>query len=164
SSASSASGKSSKPSLPFGAAAPAAATLGAEKASAPSPRPDNRMSSRPLISVVYRVCPSRSCHERYSILPSTYTLSPFLQKRSAISARVENLVFQNTTRCHSVFSCFSPAWFFHCRLVAIERVATREPLAVLRTSGSAPRFPIKMALFRLRLTGTSKVQQRPTQV
>src|SRR6185437_12512522 len=59
------------------------------------------------------------------------------------------------TRCHSVFSCFSPAWFFHWRLVATDRVATREPFEVLRTSGSAPRFPIRIALFRLRLTCTS---------
>ena len=36
------------------------------------------------------------------------------------------------TRCHSVFSCFSPDWFFHWRLVASERVATREPLEIGR--------------------------------
>src|SRR6476620_4868342 len=72
-----------------------------------------------------------------------------------MSARLEPLLFQSTTRCHSVFSCFSPAWFFHCRLVATESVATREPFEVLRTSGSAPRFPIRIALFRLRLTCTS---------
>src|SRR6266550_3689935 len=40
-------------------------------------------------------------------------------------------------------------------LVATERVATREPLFVLRTSGSAPKFPIIMTLLRLRLTTTS---------
>src|SRR5215210_6065813 len=91
------------------------------------------------------------------MLPSTYTLSPFLQYFSAISASVEPLLFQSTTRCHSVFSCFSPDWFFHCRLVATERVATRDPFEVLRTSGSAPRFPIRMTLFRLRLTCTSWV-------
>src|SRR5213595_3175309 len=56
------------------------------------------------------------------------------------------------TRCHSVFSCFSPPCPVHCRLVASERFATREPLVVLRTSGSAPKFPISMILFRLRLT------------
>src|SRR3990172_9130288 len=76
-----------------------------------------------------------------------------------MSARVENLVFQNTTRCHSVFSCFSPALSFHWRLVAIDRVATRDPFEVLRTSGSAPRFPTKMALFILRLTCTSRVRR-----
>ena len=38
-----------------------------------------------------------------------------------------------------------------------ESVATREPFEVLRTSGSAPRFPIRMTLFRLRLTCTSRV-------
>src|SRR6476661_1464851 len=72
-----------------------------------------------------------------------------------MSARLEPLLFHKMTRCHSVFSCFSPAWFFHWRLVATDRVATREPFEVLRTSGSAPRFPIRIALFRLRLTCTS---------
>src|SRR5207249_9689613 len=62
------------------------------------------------------------------------------------------LLFQQITRCHSVFSCFSPPCPVHCRLVASESVATREPLLVLRTSGSAPKFPISMTLFRLRLT------------
>src|SRR5688572_23075481 len=77
--------------------------------------------------------------------------------RSARSARVEPLLFHRMTRCHSVFSCCSPDWFFHRRLVASERVATRDPFEVLRTSGSAPRFPIRMTLFRLRLTGTSRM-------
>src|SRR3954447_36604 len=52
SSASKASGKSSNPSLPLGPAAPAATLLGALNASAPSPFPESRISSRPLISVV----------------------------------------------------------------------------------------------------------------
>src|SRR5256885_10526189 len=86
-----------------------------------------------------------------------YTLSPFFRYFSATSARPppEPLLFQQITRCHSVFSCFSPPFPVHCRLVATERVATRDPLFVLRTSGSAPRFPIKMTLLRLRLTTTS---------
>src|SRR6184192_312177 len=71
---------------------------------------------------------------------------------SARSASWPPLLFHRTTRCHSVFSCFSPPCAVHCRLVARERVATREPLLVLRTSGSAPKFPISMTLFRLRLT------------
>src|SRR3977135_2234629 len=79
-----------------------------------------------------------------------------------MSARLENLVFQNTTRCHSVFSCFSPAWFFHWRLVAMDSVATPDPVVGLRTSGSAPRFPTRMALFILRLTCTSSVHMGPT--
>src|SRR6266540_6120584 len=69
-----------------------------------------------------------------------------------MSARPEPLLFQQITRCHSVFSCFSPPWLVHCRLVARDSVATREPLLVLRTSGSAPKFPISMTLLRLRLT------------
>src|SRR5439155_633896 len=47
---------------------------------------------------------------------------------------------------------FSPPCPVHCRLVARDNVATREPLLVLRTSGSAPKFPISMTLLRLRLT------------
>src|SRR5881628_3055194 len=71
---------------------------------------------------------------------------------SAKSASWAPLLFQQITRCHSVFSCFSPPCPVHWRLVARERFATREPLFVLRTSGSAPKFPISMTLFRLRLT------------
>src|ERR687896_224640 len=69
-----------------------------------------------------------------------------------MSASVEAFEFQTTQRCHSVFSCFSPEGEFHCRLVASENVATRFPPDVERTSGSAPRFPINVTLFRLRLT------------
>src|SRR5688500_13148197 len=93
------------------------------------------------------------------MLPSTYTLSPFLQNRSAMSARLEHLVFQNTTRCHSDFSSFSPALSLHWRLVVMDSVATRDALEVLRTSGSAPRFPIKLALFIIRVTDTSRVRR-----
>ena len=45
------------------------------------------------------------------------------------------------------------------RLVASEIVATRDPFVVLRTSGSAPRLPMRVALFRLRLTRTSRVRK-----
>src|SRR3954454_18287258 len=68
------------------------------------------------------------------------------------SARPEPLVFQTTHRCHSVFSCFSPFGVVHCRLVASENVATRLPPVVDLTSGSLPRFPISITLFRLLLT------------
>src|SRR3954468_4982426 len=84
--------------------------------------------------------------------PSTYILSPFLQYFSTTSARPEPLVFHTTHRCHSVFSCFSPFGEFHCRLVASENVATRLPPVVDLTSGSLPRFPISITLFRLLLT------------
>src|SRR6185503_9341387 len=70
-----------------------------------------------------------------------------------MSARFEPLLFQSMTRCHSVFSCFSPAVDFHWRLVARESVATRPPFEVLRTSGSVPRLPINVTLLRLRLMG-----------
>src|SRR6266508_3375953 len=71
---------------------------------------------------------------------------------SARSANWAPLLFQQITRCHSVFSCFSPPCPVHWRLVASDRLATREPLFVLRTSGSAPKFPISITLLRLRLT------------
>src|SRR5919204_7017994 len=69
-----------------------------------------------------------------------------------MSASCEVLVFQTTHRCHSVFSCFSPDGEFHDRLVAREKVATRFPPDVDRTSGSFPRLPINDTLFKLRLT------------
>src|SRR5258708_38476964 len=68
-----------------------------------------------------------------------------------MSANCEFLVFQTTQRCHSVFSCFVPLASFHDRLVASENVATRLPPVVARTSGSFPRFPINVTLFKLRL-------------
>src|ERR671939_1951160 len=69
-----------------------------------------------------------------------------------MSASCEVFVFQTTQRCHSVFSCRSPDGLFHVRLVASEKVATRFPPVVDRTSGSFPRFPMRETLFRLRLT------------
>src|SRR5215470_5992607 len=79
---------------------------------------------------------------------------------SARSASWAPLLFQQMTRCHSVFSCFSPPCPVHCRLVANDSVATREPLLVLRTSGSAPKFPISMTLLRLRLTADLQTRWR----
>src|SRR5690349_667702 len=72
-----------------------------------------------------------------------------------MSASCEPLVFQTTQRCHSVFSCRCPLWSFQVRLVAREKVATRLPPVVERTSGSFPRFPIRVTLFKLRLTYAS---------
>src|SRR5918992_4175672 len=69
-----------------------------------------------------------------------------------MSASWDVLVFHTTQRCHSVFSCRDPLASFHDRLVASENVATRFPPVVERTSGSFPRFPIKLTLFKLRLT------------
>src|SRR5947207_12901552 len=71
---------------------------------------------------------------------------------SARAASWAPLGFPQITRSPSVFSCSSPPCPVHCRLVASDNVATREPLLVLRTSGSAPKFPISMTLLRLRLT------------
>src|ERR1700693_744451 len=84
--------------------------------------------------------------------PSTKSLSPFLQYFSTTSASPVPLVFHTTHRCHSVFSCFSPFAEFHVRLVASENVAALLPPVVGRTSGSLPRFPIRITLFRLLLT------------
>src|SRR5688572_21285916 len=72
-----------------------------------------------------------------------------------MSASCEVFAFQTTQRCHSVFSCRSPEGPFHVRLVASENVATRLPPDVERTSGSAPTLPIRVTLFRLRLTISS---------
>src|SRR5690349_329366 len=72
-----------------------------------------------------------------------------------MSASCELFVFHTRQRCHSVFSCFDPAASFHERLVASEKVATRFPPVVDRTSGSFPRFPINNTLFKLRLTNSS---------
>src|SRR5918999_3897668 len=69
-----------------------------------------------------------------------------------MSASCDVFVFQTTQRCHSVFSWREPLASFHERLVASENVATRFPPVVERTSGSFPRFPIKLTLLRLRLT------------
>src|SRR5213596_1193247 len=84
--------------------------------------------------------------------PSTKSLSPFLTYFSTMSASWELFVFHTTQRCHSVFSCLEPAASFHERLVASENVATRLPPVVDRTSGSFPRLPINVTLFKLRLT------------
>ena len=72
-----------------------------------------------------------------------------------MSASCELFVFHTTQRCHSVFSCFVPPASFHDRLVASENVATRLPPVVERTSGSFPRFPISVTLFKLRLIHSS---------
>src|SRR4051812_43601932 len=72
-----------------------------------------------------------------------------------MSASCEFLVFQTTHRCHSVFSCLVPPASFHDRLVASEKVATRFPPVVDRTSGSFPRFPINVTLFKLLLIHSS---------
>src|SRR3982751_5364722 len=72
-----------------------------------------------------------------------------------MSASVDALEFHTTHRCHSVFSCLAPDASFHERLVASEKVATRLPPVVERTSGSFPRFPISVTLFKLRLTNSS---------
>src|SRR5689334_16131476 len=87
--------------------------------------------------------------------PSTYSLSPLWTYFSTMSASCDPLVFHTTQRCHSVFSCFWPLWSFHVRLVAREKVATRLPPVVERTSGSFPRLPIRVTLFKLRLTYAS---------
>src|SRR5687767_8752252 len=68
--------------------------------------------------------------------------------------------FHTTHLCHSVFSCFSPLCPVQLRLVAREKEATRLPPVVERISGSLPRFPISIALFRLRLTNPPREKCR----
>jgi hypothetical protein len=62
-----------------------------------------------------------------------------------ISARL----FQATTLNHSVASRRSPSDVTQVRLVATLKVVTGLPLGVYRISGSRPRFPIIITLFKL---------------
>src|ERR1043165_9382143 len=89
------------------------------------------------------------------MLPSTKILSPFFTYFSTTSASFEKLEFHATQRCHSVFSCFDPLWSFQTRLVATENDATLLPFDVVRISASFPRVPIRVTLFKLRLTVAS---------
>jgi len=55
---------------------------------------------------------------------------------------------KNATRCHSVFSCFSPEPLsFHVSVVAMEMFVTAPPSGMYRVSGSRPRLPTRMTLF-----------------
>src|SRR5579872_1446492 len=74
-----------------------------------------------------------------------YTLPPFLRYSPAISASR----CHSTTLCHSVRSCHSPFLSLYRSLVAKVSFATGVPLGVYLTSGSLPRFPIKITLLTL---------------
>src|SRR5580658_58499 len=74
-----------------------------------------------------------------------YTLPPFFRYSPAISARR----CQSTTLCHSVRSCQLPSLPLKRSLVARVIFATGVPCGVNFTSGSLPRFPIRMTLFTL---------------
>src|SRR5256885_3093060 len=84
-----------------------------------------------------------------------YTLLPFFKYSPAISARR----CQTTTLCHSVRSCHSPPLSLKRSLVASVSFATGVPLGVYFTSGSLPRFPIRMTL--LTLFGMSAAPSAP---
>src|SRR5437879_13785478 len=84
-----------------------------------------------------------------------YTLLPFLRYSPAISARR----CHTTTLCHSVRSCHSPPLSLKRSLVASVSFATGVPLGVYFTSGSLPRFPIRMTL--LTLFGMSAAPSAP---
>src|SRR5208282_2168798 len=86
-----------------------------------------------------------SSQERVWRRPSMYTLPPFFRYSPAISARR----CQSTTLCHSVRSCHWPSLPLKRSLVANVIFATGVPCGVNFTSGSLPRFPIKMTLFTL---------------
>src|SRR5579872_3946642 len=77
--------------------------------------------------------------------PSTYTGRPFLRYLAQFSACFAH----TTTRCHSVSSFFSPSLPVHFSVVAMRSSVTAEPDGVYRSSGSAPRLPIRIALFTL---------------
>src|ERR1700693_5981194 len=84
-----------------------------------------------------------------------YTLLPFLRYSPAISASR----CQSTTLCHSVRSCHSPPLSLNRSLVARVSFATGVPLGVYFTSGSLPRFPIRITL--LTLLGMSAAPSAP---
>src|SRR5271154_6470433 len=86
-----------------------------------------------------------SSQERVCRRPSTYTLPPFLRYSPAISASR----CHSTTLCHSVRSCHSPLLSLNRSFVAIVSFATGVPCGVYFTSGSFPKFPIRMTLFTL---------------
>ena len=73
---------------------------------------------------------------------------PFARYSPATSARRAH----NVMLCHSVFSSHSPPLFLNFSLVAREKLATAVPAAVYLTSGSFPKLPIKMTLFKLAIT------------
>src|SRR5215467_2453266 len=82
-----------------------------------------------------------------------YTLPPFFRYSPAISARR----CQRTTLCHSVRSCQLPSLPLKRSLVASVIFATGVPCGVYFTSGSLPRFPIRMTLLTLFINaGSSK--------
>src|SRR5215470_12881953 len=58
----------------------------------------------------------------------------------------------STTLCHSVRSCHSPDLSLKRSLVAMVILATGVPCGVYLTSGSLPRFPIRMTLLTLFMT------------
>src|SRR5256885_14995191 len=74
-----------------------------------------------------------------------YTLLPFFRYSPAISASR----CHSTTLCHSVRSAHWPSLSLKRSLVATVSFATGVPLGVYFTSGSLPRFPINITLFRL---------------
>src|SRR3981189_1405228 len=86
-----------------------------------------------------------SSQERVCRRPSMYTGPPFFRYSPAISASR----CQSTTLCHSVLSCHCPSLPLNLELVATVIFATGVPCGVNFTSGSLPRFPIRMTLFTL---------------
>src|SRR5262249_47313151 len=95
-----------------------------------------------MICVVQFLRFSLSVHSRVCKRPSTKHWRPFARYSPHSSAS-----FPHTTiRCHSVRSCFWPLLSVQDSLVAMRKFATAWPPGVNRTSGSAPRLPIKIAL------------------
>src|ERR1700682_5184880 len=112
----------------------------------PSPREPSSTRSLATTSVMYFFWPvCLSSQERVCRRPSMYTLLPFFRYSPAISASR----CQTTTLCHSVRSCHSPPLSLNRSLVASVSFATGVPLGVYFTSGSFPRFPIRMTLLTL---------------
>src|SRR5580658_8425227 len=126
--------------------AEAARELPANSPPPPSPRPPSNTKSFATTSVIYFFWPDcLSSHERVCRRPSMYTLPPFFRYSPAISASR----CQSTTLCHSVRSCHWPSLPLKRSLVARVIFATGVPCGVYFTSGSLPRFPIRMTLLTL---------------
>src|ERR1700675_1929877 len=112
----------------------------------PSPREPSSTRSLATTSVMYFFWPDvLSSQERVCRRPSMYTLPPFFRYSPAISASR----CQSTTLCHSVRSCHWPSLPLKRSFVANVIFATGVPCGVNFTSGSLPRFPIRMTLFTL---------------
>src|SRR5471030_1512730 len=82
---------------------------------------------------------------------------PFTRYSPAISARRRKI----TKRCHSVASCVSPEALSRYRSLEASRIlATASPLGRCLSSGSAPRWPVRITLFAMSFSFLTYVLSR----